>query len=127
MISQVRVANPDNSVYFIDKGSVELYVDLNSNGGGRRKTQLKKKSNFPIGKSKTGKESSRFSLAMDSGLEEIYEPNPEEKVLVFRKHTKHSYFGEEDIIKMKQRSYNAVCTEDCDMYTLDKIVLFDLL
>jgi hypothetical protein len=53
-------------------------------------------------------------------LEDIYEESPEQKILIFRKHGAFAYFGEEDIIKVKNRSCNAVCIEDCELYTLDK-------
>ena len=33
----------------------------------------------------------------------------------------YSYFGEEDIIKKGPRSFSAVCINDCEFYTLDKI------
>lgn len=54
-------------------------------------------------------------------LEDMYEPNPDEQLLIFRKMPCYSYFGEEDIVKKKVRSFSAVCVQDCEMYTLDKI------
>ena len=47
--------------------------------------------------------------------------------MIFRKHGSYSYFGEEDIIKKKSRSCNAVCVTDCEMYTLDKVELENII
>lgn len=51
----------------------------------------------------------------------IYEKDSQEQLLIFRQMKDHSYFGEEDIIKKKSRSFSAICCTDCEFYTLDKI------
>ena len=54
--------------------------------------------------------------------EEVFRKTGDQQVMVMRNLITYSYFGEEDILKKKSRSYNAVCTSDCELYTLDKIV-----
>ena len=54
--------------------------------------------------------------------DDIYTEDENKRILIFRSHGKNSYFGEEDIIKMNHRSFNAVCVEDTEIYTLDKVV-----
>lgn len=69
---------------------------------------------------------SSSSMMQEEPLEDMYHHNPEERILIFRRHGNYSYFGEEDIMRMRNRSCNAVCTKDCELYTLDKIVMFAL-
>lgn len=89
-----------------------------------------KNSKLQVPSSKTGflssklglKSTSSSSMNQDEPLEDIYHHNPDERILIFRRHSNYSYFGEEDIMRMRNRSCNAVCTKDCELYTLDKIV-----
>ena len=71
--------------------------------------------------------STKKRVKVEDRIEDIYHHNPADKIMIFRKHINYSYFGEEDIIKKKSRSCNAVCTTDCEMYTLDKVELENII
>lgn len=94
-------------MFLIDKGEVQLYIDLNENDKSPMRRALKPTASTP------GKR--------DLNTTSMYQRDSFEQLLVFRKLKDFSYFGEEDIIKKKARSFSAVCSTDCEFYTLDKI------
>lgn len=90
-----------------------MYIDLNDTPGVKRQHRNKNKDLRSPSKMAGSKREIPNAT--------VYEKDPLEQLLIFRHMRNFSYFGEEDIIKRKPRTYTAVCITDCEFFTLDKI------
>ena len=95
-----------------------MYIDLNNNPQMPQVLRVNAASKSTRAPSKTPSTQRKDEGIM---LEDIYEANADDSLLIFIKMPAYSYLGEEDIVKKKVRSYSAVCLQDCELYTLDRI------